>query len=318
MTQTTRREFLSRAAGGFGAMALSAMLAEELRAESAKHADPLAPKPPHHFAKAKRVIFLFMTGGVSHVDTFDPKPRLFADHGKTVTVDNFQGKLGEFSMFLKTPNWKFQPGGKSGILVSDLFPHVRSVVDDLCVIRSMSTNHTNHYESTLGMHCGSWTFARPSIGAWVSYGLGTENRNLPSFVVLAPSAPYAGAQTWERLLPGAHQGTHIVPDRPHRRRETPAASAALQRMELDLLAARIVGTLRSVLPRRRWKPASGRSKRPSECRARPRPLWTCPVKPRPRYPCTACSRVKTPVLAGSASSLAGWRNGACDSLNSST
>jgi uncharacterized protein DUF1501 len=238
MRQPTRREFLSRAAGGFGAMALSAMLAEELRAESATVADPLASKPTHHPAKARRVIFLFMTGGVSHVDTFDPKPKLFADHGQTITVDNFQGKLGEFSMFLKTPNWKFQPGGKCGTLVSDLFPHMRSVADNLCVIRSMSTNHTNHYESTLGMHCGSWTFARPSIGAWVSYGLGTENRNLPSFVVLAPSAPYAGAQTWgSDFLPGAHQGTHIVPGpAPIADVKPLAASAELQKLELDLLA----------------------------------------------------------------------------------
>lgn len=238
MRQPTRREFLERTTGGFGAIALSAMFVEELRAESARDMDPLAPKPTHHSAKAKHVIFLFMTGGLSHVDSFDPKPKLFADHGKTITVDNFQGKLGEFSMFLKAPNWKFQPGGSSGIEVSDLFPHMRSTVDDLCVIRSMSTNHTNHYESTLGMHCGSWTFARPSIGAWVSYGLGTENRNLPSFVVLAPHVPYAGTQTWgSDFLPGAHQGTHIVPGpNPIADVKPLTASSVQQKLELDLLA----------------------------------------------------------------------------------
>lgn len=235
----TRREFLSHAAGGFGAIALGAMLADELRANPAAPAgDSLAPKPTHFAPKARRVIFMFMTGGVSHVDSFDPKPRLFADYGHTVKVDNFQGKLGDFSMFLKTPNWKFQPGGTCGTEVSDLFPHVRSIVDDLCVIRSLSTNHTNHYESTLGMHCGSWTFARPSIGAWVSYGLGTENRNLPSFVVLAPHAPYAGGQTWgSDFLPGAHQGMQIVPGpNPIADVKPLAATPELQRMELDLLA----------------------------------------------------------------------------------
>src|SRR5688572_3763756 len=114
MMQPTRREFLARAAGGFGALALGAMLDEDLRVNAATSSDPLAPKATHFAPKAKRVIFMFMTGGVSHVDSFDPKPRLFADHAKTVKVDNFQGKLGEFSMFLKTPDWKFQPGGKCG------------------------------------------------------------------------------------------------------------------------------------------------------------------------------------------------------------
>ena len=153
-----------------------------------------------------------MTGGVSHVDSFDPKPKLFADHGKTITVDNWQGKLGEFKRYLKQPQWEFKPRGQSGIEVSELFPHVGACVDDLCVIRSMESDHTNHYEATLGMHTGSFTFARPSIGAWVSYGLGTENRNLPSFVVIAPHAPYAGAQTWgSDFLPGCHQGTQVVP-----------------------------------------------------------------------------------------------------------
>ena len=209
----TRREVLRLAAGGFGSLALTALLADLAEAgtkdrSSSVAADPLAPKPTHFRPRARRVIFLYMTGGVSHVDSFDPKPRLFADAGKTVRVDNFQGKLGDFRMYLKTPQFAFQPGGACGTEVSDLFPHVRSVVDDLCVIRSMSSDHTNHYEGTLGMHTGSFTFARPSIGSWVSYGLGTENRNLPSFVAVAPHVPYAGTQTWgSDFLPGCHQGT---------------------------------------------------------------------------------------------------------------
>ena len=235
----TRREVLQRAAGGFGSIALHGMLAGEARAASIKSsADQLSPKQPHHAPRAKRVIFLYMTGGVSHVDSFDPKPELFANHGKKITVDNWQGKLEEFTRYLKKPDWKFKPGGQSGIEVSDLFPHMRGIVDDLCVIRSMESDHTNHYESTLGMHCGSWEFARPSIGSWVSYGLGTVNRNLPSFVVIAPKTPYAGAQTWgSDFLPGCHQGTQLIPgDNPIPNLRRRVASSKLQELELEMLA----------------------------------------------------------------------------------
>ncbi len=230
----SRRQLLRSAAGGFGALALAGMLAEQAAGDTA---DPLAPRPPHFPARAKRVIFLYMTGGVSHVDTFDHKPKLIADHGKTITVDNWQGRIGEFKRYLKKPNWAFNPGGQSAIAVSDLFPHVRQVVDDLCIIRSMVSDHTNHYESTLGMHTGSFTFARPSIGAWVSYGLGTENRNLPSFVVIAPRAPYAGTQTWGAdFLPGCHQATHLVPGPVPVANVKPRVPPSLQQLELDLLA----------------------------------------------------------------------------------
>ena len=235
----TRRDVLQRALGGFGAIALQGLLAEETRADAASSsADSLAPKIPHHQPRAKRVIFLYMTGGVSHVDSFDPKPELFANHGKKINVDNWQGKLGQFTRYLKKPDWKFSRGGKSGIEVSDLFPHMRDVVDDLCVIRSMESNHTNHYESTLGMHCGSWDFARPSIGAWASYGLGTVNRNLPSFVVIAPKTPYAGAQTWgSDFLPGCHQGTQMIPgDNPIPNLRRRVSSSKLQELELDFLS----------------------------------------------------------------------------------
>ena len=234
-----RRDFLRRSAGGCGAIALHALLADELQTSGAGRAvDPLAPRQSHFTPKAKRVIFLYMTGGVSHVDSFDKKPELIANHGKQITVDNWQGKLGEFTRYLKKPDWQFKPGGESGIEVSDLFPHVRSVVDDLCVIRSMESEHTNHYESTLGMHCGSWEFARPSIGAWVSYGLGTLNRNLPSFVAIAANAPYAGAQTWgSDFLPGCHQGTQIIPGaNPVPNIRPRVASSKLQELELKLLA----------------------------------------------------------------------------------
>jgi hypothetical protein len=236
-TRPTRREVLAKAAGGFGAIALAGILSELEASEAPRALDPLAPRPPHFAPRARRVIFLFMSGGVSHVETFDPKPKLFRDAGQTVAVDNWQGRPGRYTFFLKRPHFEFRRGGRSGTLVSDLFPHVRSVVDDLCVIRSLSTDHTNHYESTLGMHTGSFNFARPSLGAWTSYGLGTENRNLPSFVVITPAAPYAGAQTWgSDFLPGCHQGTLITPGpEPVANLRPLTRTPTLQQLELDLI-----------------------------------------------------------------------------------
>ena len=206
---------------------------------TAAAADPLLPRAPHFAPKAKRVIFLSMSGGVSHVDSWDPKPRLFADAGKTVAVDEFQGRKGDFKMFAKRPQWDFAPHGRCGTEVSALFPHMAGCVDDLCVIRSMRSDHTNHYEATLGMHTGSFTFGRPSIGSWVSYGLGTENRNLPSFVVIAPKTPYAGGQVWASdFLPGAHQGTLVVPGaEPVANLRRRASSGLLQELELGAMAA---------------------------------------------------------------------------------
>ena len=228
----SRREMLRRSVGGFGSLALAGMLGESARA--AAMSGPLAPRQPHLPGKAKAVIFMYMTGGTSHVESFDYKPKLFADHGKELTIDNWQGKSGQFKRFLNKPHWEFKPGGKSGIQVSDLFPNVRNIVDDLCVINSMESDHTNHYEATLEIHTGSFTFARPSIGSWISYGLGTENQNLPSFVAIAPAAPYAGTQTWgSDFLPGCHQGTHIVPGPTPIANITPRTSSELQALELE-------------------------------------------------------------------------------------
>ena len=195
---------------------------------------------PHDRPRANRVIMLYMSGGVSHVDSWDHRPRLFRDAGKTVTVNEFQGRKGSFSMYLKAPQWKFRPRGNSGTEVSDLFPFMADCVDDLCVIRSMKSDHTNHYEATLGMHTGSFTFARPSMGSWISYGLGTLNRNLPSFIVLAPHTPYAGGQVWgSDFLPGAYQGTRVVPGtQPVANIQRRVGSEELQRLELGLLADR--------------------------------------------------------------------------------
>ncbi len=207
-------------------------------AEAPISTDSLAPRRPHFPAKAKRVIFLFMTGGVSHVDTFDHKPRLFSDVGTEVKLDHpeIRNRPGYERIFLKRPQWEFRKHGKSGTEVSSLFPHVAECVDDIALIRSMHTDHSNHYNATLGMHTGSFAFARPSIGAWVSYGLGTENRNLPSFVTIAPAQTYAGSQVYASdFLPGAHQGTLIVPGNEPIADIVPRTQARQQQQELALL-----------------------------------------------------------------------------------
>jgi hypothetical protein len=140
--------------------------------------DSLAPRAPQFPGKAKRVIFIYLPGGVSHVDSFDYKPKLIESAEKGVKHTN--GRL-----FVK-PAWAFKPRGQCGIMASDLFPHIADSLDDICLIRSMRGDHNDHVQSALGIHTGSVTVSRPSIGSWVSYGLGTENQNLPSFVVLAP------------------------------------------------------------------------------------------------------------------------------------
>ena len=198
-----RREFLRTLVGG--SLLMPGLLAQMLAEESG---DPLAAKQPHFPAKAKRVIFIFSNGGVSHMDTFDHKPELFKADGKKTGVG---GGLSNQQKVLLKPGWEFRPGGKSGMLVSDLFPHLRECADELCLIRSMKSDDNEHYNATLGMHTGSFFFARPGIGSWVSYGLGTVNQNLPSFVVLAPQMPYAGLQIFNNdFLPAYHQGVRVV------------------------------------------------------------------------------------------------------------
>ena len=234
----TRRHLLHSLVGG--SMLLPGIVSELLAEDSASvhPIDPLAPRATHFRPKAQRIIFLHMSGGVSHVDSWDHRPKLFADAGKTVPVNEFQGRKGDYKMFLKRPQWEFSKHGQCGTEVSSLFPHMAECVDDLCVIRSMKSDHTNHYEATLGIHTGSFTFARPSIGSWVSYGLGTVNRNLPSFVVIAPQSPYAGGQVWgSDFLPGAHQGTLVVPGpEPVANIQRRAPSSRLQEFELAAMA----------------------------------------------------------------------------------
>lgn len=204
----------------------------------AQDADPLAARASHFPAKAKQVIFMFMTGGVSHVDTFDPKPALTRDHGKEIKADHpeIKDRPGYERIYLKQPQWEFAPHGQCGTEVSTLFPHVAGCVDDIAMIRSMHTSHSNHYNATLGMHTGSFSFARPSIGSWTSYGLGSLNHNLPNFVVIAPKQTYAGTQVYASdFLPAAHQGTLVMPGTEPIANVGPRVATDRQLIELETL-----------------------------------------------------------------------------------
>jgi len=232
-TQTSnRRHFLQSSVAG---SLLFPGIVQQLLADSG---DPLAPRDPHFQPRAKNIIFLFMTGGVSHVDTFDPKPALTRDHGKEIQADHpeIKDRPGYERIYLKRPQWEFSPQGECGTEVSTLFPHVGRCMDDIALIRSMHTSHSNHYNATLGMHTGSFAFARPSIGSWVSYGLGTMNRNLPGFVVIAPRQTYAGTQVYANdFLPAAHQGTLVVPGAQPVANVAPRVPTDRQALELTAL-----------------------------------------------------------------------------------
>jgi hypothetical protein len=199
---------------------------------------PLAPKPGHFPAKAKRLLVIYMTGGMSHVDLFDPKPKLTEWNGKVVEVQSSTPLSQETQKHpILAPPWGFKAGGESGLMISDLLPKLRERADDLCVIRTMHTDLVEHYQATLMMNTGSATLPLPSMGAWISYGLGTENQNLPPFVVLCEESPYAGAQVWgSSFLPPFHQGTRITPgDDPVPNLKPAERDATLAEMEAMLL-----------------------------------------------------------------------------------
>jgi hypothetical protein len=207
----SRREFLCRSSCGFGALALAGLSSWDASAASS---DPLATRTPHHAPRAKRVIFLFMQGGVSHVDSFDYKPRLVKDDGKMLAFDDARvlantGMRGS-SQRVMQPLWKFSQHGQCGRWASDLFPEINQHVDKLCFIHSMHTEGVAHGPATLFLHCGATNFVRPSMGSWVLYGLGTENRNLPGFVSIAPSAGNGGPRNYgNAFLPTVFQGTAL-------------------------------------------------------------------------------------------------------------
>jgi hypothetical protein len=209
MLPLTRRQWLTRSGMGFGAVALAGLLGESSPAEAAVDVAPLAPKKPHFAPTATRVVHLFMNGGPSHVDTFDPKPNLTKYAGKPLPSENLRTERRTGAAF-PSP-FKFKKHGESGIEVSELFPHVAAHVDDLAIIRSMHADVPNHEPSLMLMNCGDARLVRPSLGSWVTYGLGSENQNLPGFIVMCPGGyPIQETQNWQSaFLPGVYQGTYI-------------------------------------------------------------------------------------------------------------
>ena len=246
----SRREMLQRVGTGLGSLGLACMLSEQQLLGSVARAatsdpvnslnrNPLSVKSPHFRPRAKRVIHLFMNGGPSQVDTFDPKPALTKYHGDRPPNADLKTERKTGGL-MKSP-FKFAKHGQSGIEVSEIFPEVAKCVDDLCVIRSMHTNIPNHEPSLLMMNSGETQPTRPSMGSWLLYGLGTENQNLPGFVVLCPGKPVVGPQLWgNSFLPGIYQGTHINnsksdPKEVIRDINNPYLDRAAQREQLDLM-----------------------------------------------------------------------------------
>jgi hypothetical protein len=244
----TRRQLLSRMGNGFAALSLAGMLDLESQAAhaagsgaNAGHAiNPLTPKMSPLPAKAKRVIFLFMNGGPSHVDTFDPKPKLTEHHGKPLPYSNLPTERKTGTAF-RSP-YTFKKYGQSGIEVSEIFPNVASCIDDIAVIRSMHADVPNHEPSLLLMNCGEARLIRPSLGSWVTYGLGSENQNLPGFMAMCPHGyPIQETQNWQSgFLPGVYQGVYIDPAQADLEKiiehiKNNFVSSQEQRQQLDLL-----------------------------------------------------------------------------------
>jgi len=238
----SRRALLKQSAVGFGSLALASMLGGETPLAAAPN-DPLAPRQPHFPARAKRIIFLFMKGGPSHVDTFEPKPQLDKDDGKPLPFDKPRVQFASTGNLLRSP-WKFKQYGESGLWVSELFPNVARCVDDICMLHSCYGTNPAHGGALLKLHTGSDNFVRPSIGSWVSYGLGTENANLPAFVTICPTLAHGGINNWSSaFLPAVYHGTPLgnasTPSEQAKVRyiNNSKRSRELQRLQLDRLAA---------------------------------------------------------------------------------
>jgi hypothetical protein len=233
----SRREMLCRAANGFGGLALAAMLSEDRARANERVTDPMKVRPPHFSPKAKSVIFLFMDGGPSQVDTFDPKPRLRDENGQMLPLQESVAARNPNKLLWGSP-FEFKKYGQCGAEVSELFPHLATCVDDMTIIRSMVSDHTEHTAGNYFMHSGSPLQGRPSMGAWVTYGLGSECRNLPGFVVIDTGMiPPGGLDLFgSGFLPASYQGMLF------RKGQEPVADLARreptlehQRAKLDLI-----------------------------------------------------------------------------------
>lgn len=209
-TTYSRRWLLQNSAVGFGFLALQSLLQRDHVASAFDGTtNPLAPKAPHFPARAKRIVFLYMKGGPSQVDTFDPKPLLDRDDGKAPPFELPKVVFAAQGNLLKSP-WRFHQYGESGLPVSELFPHVAKHVDKLCILRSLHGTNPAHGGALLKLHTGSDQFVRPSMGSWITYGLGTENENLPAFVTICPTLAHGGVNNWgAAFLPAHCQGTPI-------------------------------------------------------------------------------------------------------------
>jgi Protein of unknown function (DUF1501) len=234
----SRRRVLGTAANGFGLLGLAGLLAEAQAREPSRDggstSNPLAVRPAHHAAKAKRAIFIFLNGGPSHVDLLDPKERLAADHGKPLPFEKPKLARTTTENLMACP-FGFARHGESGIPVSDLLPELADCVDDLCVIRSMVADNINHPNACLQMFTGEQVFSRPSLGSWLLYGLGSENQDLPGFVAICPSG--GDASLWgSSFLPAAYQGTRVADlAHPIANLANGAIPGAEQRRQLDLV-----------------------------------------------------------------------------------
>jgi len=245
----SRREMLARCANGFGALALTSLLADE--ASAAAKGGP--PTRTHHVPKAKAVIFLYMDGGPSQVDTFDPKPKLAEYHGKPLPMEMPRTQFNSNGMVLRSP-WEFSRHGQSGLEVSSLFPEIATCADDLCVVRSMTSNFSEHTNANYFFHTGNGSQGRPTMGSWVTYGLGSECRDLPGFIVLNGGLiPPGGLDCFGNgFLPPTYQGSLFLPrEKPVADLKRGEATEAQQRRKLDLLR----GLDRSVLSRMGESPA---------------------------------------------------------------
>ena len=321
-----RRRFLQQAGGGLGAVALASILSgdgllQTAAADSVAH--PLAPRPPHVAPRARRVIYLFMHGGPSHVDLFDPKPELIKHAGQPLP-DSFGPVMTRRKVAqnpLLAPVKPFRPRGESGLEISDFLPHLAELADELCVLRSCHGDSVNHPQSVYQMNTGSILMGRPSLGSWVSYGLGTENDSLPAFVVLPDPGGgiKGGPPAWGNgYLPATFQGTTFRPGATPilDLRPQPPISREQQRARSTCCASSTASIWSGARATAIWQPASKPTSWPFACSRPRRPPSISPTSRRRRWRCTASTR-RTPTSSAAAACWpGGWSSAACASCSS--